>query len=128
MISDIRTKQAEIEAEAIHSNSKFNLELDLDENLTCNQIVDEIESSIKVIHQSDSNNELIEKTNQLVATANAKMDGELTLNEIEVIFYNHYFQSSEFLLWRLVSVKTIGREIDFFFEKLYPFNFLSNMT
>ena len=95
MISDIRIKQAEIEAEAIHSNSKFNLELDLDENLTCNQIVDEIESSIKVIDQSDSNNELIEEINQLVAAANAKMDGELTLKEIEVIYYYYYyFQSS----------------------------------
>ena len=108
MISDIRTKQAEIEAEAIHSNSKFNLELDLDENLTCNQIVDEIESSIKVIDESDSNNELIEKTNQLVATANAKMDGELTLNEIEVIYYYCYFQSSQLPRWWLVCVKTIG--------------------
>ena len=113
MISDIRTKQAEIEAEAIHSNSKFNLELDLDENLTCNQIVDEIESSIKVIDESDSNNELIEKTNQLVATANAKMDGELTLNEIEVIYYYCYFQSSQLPRWRLVCVKTIGCKIDF---------------
>ena len=103
-MSEIRVKQAEIESEAKSSNSKFNLELEISEGLTCPDIVEEITSSIKEKDQSAAADRMVEAANILVTAADAKMDGEITLGEIEV--QNSLLSILNFLQGRLeVSIR-----------------------
>lgn len=103
-MSEIRVKQAEIESEAKSSNSKFNLELEISEALTCPDIVEEITSSIKEKDQSAAADRMVEAANILVTAADAKMDGEITLGEIEV--QNSLLSILNFLQGRLeVSIR-----------------------
>lgn len=92
MISDIEAKQSEIITEVNCTNTMYNLNYDLDEDITCTQLIEDIKTTVVTsqgqlytkLEKSTQATAIINAVEQACTEANNQLDGEMDKSKLQV--------------------------------------------
>jgi len=128
MVSDIESKQSKMLAEAKSTNESQNLNYEIDGDITCADLVENLKNSIEAANEqlherleiSTNVTAILTAVDKACDDVNSQLDSELEKSKLEVTFIELLLNLNKFLFYFFPNLKLYFFPLNAFDQNFFP--------